>query len=88
MRLTGNRVCVQSLSPVQLLATPWTVAHQAALSLGFPRQEFWSGLAFPSPRGLPHPGIEPSSPEPPAFQAGSFPAEPLGKPKALTYKHL
>ena len=39
--------------------TPWTVAHQAPLSMGFPRQEYWSGLPFPSPGDLPHPGIEP-----------------------------
>ena len=44
------------------LATPWTVAHQAPLSLGFSRQEYWSGLPFPSPWDLPDPGIEPRSP--------------------------
>ena len=43
-------------------ATPWTVAHQAPLSMGYPRQEYWSGLPFPSPRDLPDPGIEPVSP--------------------------
>ena len=42
--------------------TPWTVARQAPLSMGFPRQEFWSGLPFPSPGELPDPGIEPESP--------------------------
>ena len=42
--------------------TPWTVAHQAPLSMGFPRPEYWSGLSFPSPRYLPDPGIEPKSP--------------------------
>ena len=41
--------------------TPWTVAHQAPLSMGFPRQEYWSGLTFPSPGGFPHPGMEPKS---------------------------
>ena len=49
------------LSCVQLFATPWTVAHQALLSMGFPRQEYWSGLPFPSSRDLPDPGIEPTS---------------------------
>ena len=51
-----------SLSRVQLFATLWTVAHQALLSLGFPRQEYWSGFPFPSPEDLPDPGIEPTSP--------------------------
>ena len=45
-----------------LLATPWTVAHQASLPIGFPRQEYWSRLPFPSPRDLPHPGIQPGCP--------------------------
>ena len=49
------------LSHVQLFVTPWTVAHQAPLSLGFSRQEYWSGLPFPSPGDLPDPGIEPGS---------------------------
>ena len=44
------------------LATPWTVAHQAPLSMGFPRQEYWNGLPFLSPANLPNPGIEPESP--------------------------
>ena len=45
----------------RLFATPWTVAHQAPLSMGFPRQEYWSGLPCPSPGDLPHPGTEPTS---------------------------
>ena len=53
---------VKSLSRVQLFATPWTVAYQAPLSMGFSRQEHWSGLPFPSPGDLPDPGIEPGSP--------------------------
>ena len=52
----------QSLSRVQLFATPWTIPHQAPLSMGFPRQEYWSGLPFPSPGDLPNPGIGPMSP--------------------------
>ena len=55
-------VKVKSLSRVQLFATPWTVAYQAPLSMGFSRQEYWSGLPFPSPGDLPDPGIEPGSP--------------------------
>jgi len=50
---------VKSLSRVWLFATPWTVAYQAPLSMGFSRQEYWSGLPFPSPRDIPNPGIEP-----------------------------
>ena len=46
---------------VQLFATPWTVAHQAPLSMGFSRQEYWSGLPYPPPGDLPNPGIEPVS---------------------------
>ena len=59
------------------LATPWTVAHQAPLSMGFSRQEYWSGLPFPSPEDLSDPGIKPGSP---ALQAGSLPTEIRGKP--------
>ena len=58
------------------LATPWTVAHQAPLSMGFPRQDYWSALPFPSPGDLPDPGIKPRSP---SSQANSLPAEPPGK---------
>ena len=51
---------VKSFSRVRLFATPWTVAHQAPPSLGFSRQEYWSGLPFPSPGDLPNPGIDPN----------------------------
>ena len=57
------------------LATPWTVAYQVPLSMGFPRQKYWSGLPIPSPRDLPDPGIEPGST---ALQADSLPSEPPG----------
>ena len=50
---------VKSLSRVRLLATPWTAAHQAPLSMGFPKQEYWSGLLFPPSGNLLHPRIEP-----------------------------
>ena len=56
------KVKVKSLSCVRLFVTPWTVAHQAPLSMGFSRQEYWSGLPFPSPGHLPDPGIEPMFP--------------------------
>ena len=56
------KVKVKSLSHVQLFVTPWTVAYQAPLSMGFSRQEYWSELQFPSPGDLPNPGIEAGSP--------------------------
>ena len=57
--------------------TPWTVARQASLSMGFSRQEYWSGLPFPSPGDLPDPGTEPT---PPALAGGLLAAEPPGRP--------
>ena len=71
-----RKVKVKSLSRVQLFGTPWTVAYQAPPSMGFSRQECWSGLPFPSPRDLPNPGIEPEST---ALQADALPSEPPGK---------
>ena len=68
---------VKSLSCVRLFATPWTVAHQAPPSMGFSRQEYWSGLPFPSPGDLPDPGIEARSP---ALQADALTSEPPGMP--------
>ena len=67
------KVKVKSLSYVQLFATPWTLAYQAPPSMGFSRQECWSGLPFPSPGDLPDPGIEPGSP---ALQADALLSEP------------
>ena len=64
---------VKSLSRVRLFATPWTVAYQASPSMGFSRQEYWSGLPFPSPGDLPDPGIEPGSP---ALEADTLTSEP------------
>ena len=63
--------------PVLLFATPWTATYQATLTMGFPRQEYWSGLPFPSPGDLPDAGIEPRSP---TLQADALPSEPPGKP--------
>ena len=60
------------------LVTPWTVAHQAPLSMGFPRQEYWSGLPFPSAGDLPNPGTKPVSP---ALPDRVFTTEPPGKPQ-------
>ena len=72
---TGGGGLVAKLCPT--LVTPWTVACQAPLSMGFSRQEYWSRLPFPSPGDLPNPGIEPGSP---ALQADSLPNELQGKP--------
>ena len=64
-----------SLSRVRLYVTPWTVVRLAPLSMGFPRQEDWSGVPLPSPGDLPNPGIEPVSL---ALAGGFFTAEPAG----------
>ena len=69
---------MQSLSHVRLFATPWTIAHQAPMSMGFSRQEYRSGLPFPSPGDLLNPGIKPGSP---TLQADSLPSVPPGKPR-------
>ena len=70
-------VCVKSLSRVRL-CYPFTIARQVLLSMGFSRQEYWSGLSFPSPGGLPYSGIEPRSL---ASKVDSLPSEPPGKPR-------
>ena len=75
-------MCV--LSPVQLFVTSWTVARQAPLSMEFSRQEYWSGLPFPSSVALPDPGMEPVSPESPAPAGGFFATGPPGKLKDLS----
>ena len=76
---TFNHTASRSLGAMShlTLETPWTVAHQAPLSMGFSRQESWSGFPFPSSVDLPNPGIEPRSP---ALQADSLPTELWGKP--------
>ena len=61
------------------LCDPMTIAHQAPLSMGFPRKEYWPGLLFPPPGTLPDPRIEPLSPVFPALASGFFTIEPLGK---------
>ena len=77
-------MCAQSLSRVRLFAAPWTVAYEAPLSMGFSRQESWSGLPFPPPGDLPNPGIEPLSPVSPALQADSLPLTYQGSLKTQT----
>ena len=71
---------MKALSRVQLFVTPWTVAQQAPLSMEFFRQEYWSGLPFPSPGDIPDPSIKPPSPE---LQADALPPEPPGKPNVV-----
>ena len=68
---------MKSLSRIRLFVTPWTTAYQAPPSMEFSRQEYWSGLPFPSSGDLPNPGIKPRSP---ALQADALPSEPPGKP--------
>ena len=77
------RVCMHALSHVQLLVAPWTAARQAPLSMGFSRQEYWSGLPCPPPGDLCNPVIKPRSP---AWQAGSLLSELPGKPIEKTVK--
>ena len=79
---------MKSLSRFQLFATPWTVAYQVPPSMEFSRQEYWSGLPFPSPGDLPDPGIEPRSP---ALQAEALLSEPPGEDRwvyIFTHKYM
>ena len=71
---------VKWISRVRLFATPWTVVHQAPLSTGFSRQQYWRRLPFPSPGDLPDPGMEPVSP---ALAGRFFTTEPAGKPSCI-----
>ena len=64
---------------------PWSAAHQASLSMVFPRQEYWNGLPFPSPGDLPNPGMEPRSP---ALAGELFTTEPPGKPLEKVTSHF
>ena len=64
------------ISYVRLFAAPWTVAHQAPLSMGILRQEYWSGLPFPPPGDLPDPGVKPGPPASPALAGGCVTTEP------------
>ena len=74
-------MCACSTAKTGLLfPTPWTVDLRAPLSMGFSKQEYWSGLPFPSACDLPNPRTEPASPMSPELQADSLPLEPSGKP--------
>ena len=88
MKYTGLKsacLCAQLLSYVQLFVTPWTIAHQATLSMKFSRQEYWNGLPFPSPRDLPDPGIKCA---PPALTGGFFTTALHGKSPGLKRKSI
>ena len=76
----GPAHVVRSLGCVRLFVTPWTVGRQAPLSMGFSRQEYWSGVPSPSPGDLPDPEIRPESPVSPALAGGFFTTEPQRKP--------
>ena len=80
LRLRHECMHAQSISPTQLCGPPWTVDHQAPLSMGFPRQEYWSGLPFTSPGDLPNPGIKPTYSEFPTLTGRFFTTPPPGKP--------
>ena len=84
LNIVLRALCVfVSCSVVSLFATPWTMAQQVPLSIEFPRQEYWSGYPFPSPRDLPKPGIKPGYP---ALQANSLPSNLPGKPLSALHK--
>ena len=75
-------MCAQPLNPVPLFATPWTIAHQTPLSMGFSRQEYWSRLPFPSPGDLSDPGFESHLLH---WQVDSLPLSLLGSPRSFPY---
>ena len=83
--LTVLALCSVTSVVFQLFATPWTIACQAPLPMGFPWKEYWSGLPCPPPRDLPLPGTKFTSPASPGFQADSLPTEPFGEALILDY---
>ena len=76
------------LATTNSFTTPWTVAGQAPLSMGFSQEKYWSGLPYLPPGDFPNPGIEPTSPVSPALSGGFFTTEPLGKPQSNALKGL
>ena len=81
--LQGDARFLNCFSCIWLFATPWTIARQAPLSMGFSGQEYWSRLPCPSPGDLPSPGIKPVSLTSPTLASGSLPPVPPGKPKVM-----
>ena len=88
LQLTIWSLCVLSCSVVSDSATPWTVVCQASLSMGFSRQEYWSGLSFPSPGDLPNTRIKPVSLTSPELAGRFFTPSHLGGPKATAVTQL
>ena len=87
----GNHLCacvLSHISPIRLCATSWTIAHQAPLSMGFPRQEYWSGLPCPSPGDLPNPGVEPVSLMSPALADRFFTTSATWEALGTTFKKI
>ena len=82
----GIHACAQLFSRVRLFVTSWIIAPQASLSMGFSRQEYWSGLPFPTPGDLSDPGVEPESLAFPALAGGFFTTAPPGTPIMMIYK--
>ena len=80
---SNNQYVAFMLGRVRIFETPWTVAHQAPLSMKSSRQEYQSGLPFPPPVDLPNPGIKPSSPASPALQADSLPLSHQRSPASM-----
>ena len=76
-------LCLVSLSCVRLFVAPWNVARQAPLSMEFSKQEYWSGLPFPPPRGVPDPGLKPASVKSPALAGRLFITKPPHTPRIL-----
>jgi len=76
----SSHVCVLMVSRVRVFANPWTIVCHVSLSMGFPRQEYWSGLPLPTPGDLPDPGIEPTSLKAPALAGRFFTTALAGKP--------
>ena len=76
-------MCAQSFSRVRLFVTPWTIPHHAPLSMGFSKQEYWSGLPLPISEELLNPGIEHLASVSPALQADSLPLSHLGSPQII-----
>ena len=80
--------CTKSSSRVQLCSTPWSVAHQALLSMEFSRKEYWSRLPYPTLGDLPNPGVEPESLTSPASQVGSLPLVPPSTVVVQSLSHV
>ena len=76
----------KSLQFAEHVTTPWTVAHQSPMAMGFSRQEYWSGLPWPSPGYLPDPGIKPEFPMFLALAGRSLPVVPPGNPPPSKHK--